>query len=61
MMNNPKASPPPWPFLQKQAVRTTAVLFAIFLAACDGNKSEAGRRLGISRKTMDRKCQAWGI
>ncbi len=31
------------------------------LAGCDGNKSEAGRRLGISRKTMDRKCQAWGI
>ncbi len=31
------------------------------LAACDGNKSETARRLGISRKTMDRKCQAWGI
>jgi DNA-binding NtrC family response regulator len=31
------------------------------LAAADGNKSEASRRLGISRKTMDRKCQAWGI
>jgi len=31
------------------------------LTACDGNKSEASRRLGISRKTMDRKCQAWGI
>ena len=31
------------------------------LAACDGNKSEASRRLGISRKTMDRKCQAWGL
>lgn len=31
------------------------------LAACEGNKSEASRRLGISRKTMDRKCQAWGM
>jgi DNA-binding NtrC family response regulator len=31
------------------------------LSACEGNKSEASRQLGISRKTMDRKCQAWGI
>lgn len=31
------------------------------LATCDGNKSETARRLGISRKTMDRKCQAWGL
>lgn len=31
------------------------------LAACDGNKSEASRRLGVSRKTLDRKCQAWGL
>jgi len=31
------------------------------LGACDGNKSEAGRRLGVSRKTLDRKCQAWGV
>ncbi len=31
------------------------------LAACEGNKSEASRRLGISRKTMERKCQAWGV
>jgi len=30
------------------------------LSACDGNKSEAARRLGVSRKTLDRKCQAWG-
>lgn len=31
------------------------------LAAADGNKSEAARRLGVSRKTLDRKCQAWGV
>lgn len=31
------------------------------LASCDSNKSEAARRLGVSRKTLDRKCQAWGV
>ena len=31
------------------------------LAGAGGNKSEAARRLGISRKTLDRKCLAWGI
>lgn len=31
------------------------------LASCDNNKSEAARRLGVSRKTLDRKCQAWGV
>lgn len=31
------------------------------LATCEHNKSEAARRLGISRKTLDRKCQAWGV
>ena len=31
------------------------------LAASAGNKSEAARRLGVSRKTLDRKCQAWGL
>jgi len=29
------------------------------LGACEGNKSEAARRLSVSRKTLDRKCQAW--
>lgn len=31
------------------------------LEACGGNRAEAARRLGISRKTIDRKCQAWKL
>ncbi|MET0056627.1 MAG: helix-turn-helix domain-containing protein [Candidatus Thiodiazotropha sp. 6PLUC10] len=27
----------------------------------NGNKSAAARVLGISRKTLERKAQAWGI
>jgi DNA-binding NtrC family response regulator len=26
-----------------------------------GNKSAAARRLGVSRKTLERKCHAWGV
>jgi DNA-binding NtrC family response regulator len=29
------------------------------LAAVGGNKSEAARRLGVSRKTLERKCSEW--
>ena len=29
------------------------------LDACGGNKSVAARRLGIARKTLDRKLAAW--
>ena len=29
------------------------------LDACKGNRAEAARRLGISRKTIDRKCALW--
>ncbi|WP_299970318.1 sigma-54 dependent transcriptional regulator [uncultured Roseobacter sp.] len=29
--------------------------------ACEGNRAEAARRLGVARKTIDRKCQAWGL
>lgn len=31
------------------------------LEVCQGNRAEAARRLGISRKTIDRKCQAWKL
>jgi DNA-binding NtrC family response regulator len=31
------------------------------LSAVSGNKSEAARRLGISRKTLERKCAQWKV
>ncbi|GIX26677.1 MAG: hypothetical protein KatS3mg123_0558 [Burkholderiales bacterium] len=31
------------------------------LRAVSGNKSEAARRLGISRKTLERKCALWKV
>jgi len=31
------------------------------LDACGGNRAEAARRLGVARKTVDRKCAAWGV
>ncbi|MEM1130418.1 MAG: sigma-54 dependent transcriptional regulator [Pseudomonadota bacterium] len=31
------------------------------LEACGGNRAEAARKLGVARKTIDRKCAAWGL
>lgn len=40
-----------------QAVERLHILTV--LDACDGNRAEAARRLGVSRKTIDRKCAMW--
>jgi DNA-binding NtrC family response regulator len=31
------------------------------LQECGGNRAEAARRLGVSRKTIDRKCALWNV
>ncbi|MEM1288697.1 MAG: sigma-54 dependent transcriptional regulator [Pseudomonadota bacterium] len=31
------------------------------LRSSNGNRAEAARRLGVARKTIDRKCQSWGL
>ncbi|UWQ89739.1 sigma-54 dependent transcriptional regulator [Aliisedimentitalea scapharcae] len=31
------------------------------LDQCNGNRAEAARRLGVSRKTVDRKCATWNV
>lgn len=40
-----------------EEVERKHILFV--LHSCGGNKSEAARQLGISRKTLERKCTAW--
>ncbi|MDD9724942.1 sigma-54 dependent transcriptional regulator [Roseovarius sp. SK2] len=49
----------------QEAIETLALVeqrhIMSVLDACDGNRAEAARRLGVSRKTVDRKCAAWDI
>ena len=59
----PRISPGP----QRQAVRASTLEdverrhILTVLEEAGGNRSEAARRLGISRKTIDRKCAAWNV
>jgi DNA-binding NtrC family response regulator len=53
--------------LAESATTSAAALYEVekshileVLAACSGNKSEAARRLGVSRKTVERKLAQWG-
>jgi len=49
----------------EQAVETLELVeqrhIMAVLDACGGNRAEAARRLGVARKTVDRKCAAWGV
>lgn len=45
--------------LRLDGVERRHVLAVLSLAG--GNKSEAARRLGISRKTLERRCAEWGV
>lgn len=45
--------------LSLETVERTHILRVLGMEG--GNKSAAARRLGVSRKTLERKCQAWGV
>ena len=55
----PKALLPGGPIETMDEVEKRHILAV--LEAVGGNKSEAARRLGLSRKTLERKCAEWGI
>ena len=50
----PAAGAQPLEEVEKAAILTT-------LKAADGNKSEAARRLGITRLTLHKKLKAYGV
>ncbi|CAG0957768.1 partial Transcriptional regulatory protein ZraR, partial [Rhodocyclaceae bacterium] len=58
-MVDDKAAEPPEADLPLEEIEKRHILRT--LAASGHNKAEAARRLGVSRKTLDRKCIEWGV
>ncbi|AUN96228.1 sigma-54-dependent transcriptional regulator [Pseudazoarcus pumilus] len=57
LVAQPRAARTADPELSLEEVERRHILGA--LEACGGNKTEAARRLGVSRKTLERKCAEW--
>ena len=53
------AARPSWGTRSLEEIEKEAIIAT--LAACNGNKSEAARRLGITRKTLHNKIKAYHI
>jgi transcriptional regulator of acetoin/glycerol metabolism len=49
------------PLQKADARRLSAAQLAAILDACDGNRSEAARQLGIARNTLARKIREFGL
>ncbi len=56
----PQTAAPPPPATETLAETEKSRILEM-LAECRDNKSEAARRLGISRRTLHRKLNAWGL
>jgi len=57
----PTAAPTPAGELEASLAEVERRHIERVTAACEGNKTEAARRLGVSRKTLERKFAEWAL
>jgi DNA-binding NtrC family response regulator len=57
----PTAAPTPAGELESSLAEVERRHIERVTAACEGNKTEAARRLGVSRKTLERKFAEWAL